>query len=46
VDRLVRRLKCIAAEHGDQDEVVAVCEKWAHRLLALERHAIDAGIPA
>ena len=42
--RLVRSLESIAAQHGDEDEVVAVCEKWTHRLLELERQAIDAGI--
>ena len=46
VGGLLRRLKSIAAQYGDQEEVVAVCEKWVHRLLALERQAIDAGIPA
>ena len=44
--RLARRLEAISAQHGDQKEVVTVCDKWAHRLLALERQAIDAGIAA
>jgi hypothetical protein len=41
---LVHSLKSIAAQHGDEEEVVAVCEKWTHRLLELERQAIDDGI--
>ena len=41
---LVRRLEAIAARHDGQDDVVAVCEKWAHRVSQLEREAIDAGI--
>ena len=41
---LVRRLEAIAAEHDGEDDVVAVCEKWAHRVSELERQAIEAGI--
>ena len=42
--KLVRSLRFIAAQHGHENEVVAVCEKWTHRLLELERQAIDAGV--
>ena len=42
--KLVRSLESIAAQHSDEDEVVAVCEKWTHRLVELERQAIDAGV--
>ena len=41
---LVRRLEAIAARHDGQDELVAVCEKWACRVSQLERQAIEAGI--
>ena len=41
---LVRRLEAIAAQHDGQDDVVAVCQKWAHRVSELERQAIEAGI--
>jgi hypothetical protein len=41
---LVRRLEAIAAQHDGQDDVVAVCEKWAFRVSQLERQAIEAGI--
>jgi len=44
--RLVRSLESFAAQHGDQDEVLAVFEKWTRPLLELERQAIDAGIAA
>jgi len=40
---LVRRLEAIAALHQGQDDVIAVCEKWAHRVSELERQAIEAG---
>ena len=41
---LVRRLEAIAAQHDGQDDVVAVCEKWARRVSQLESQAIAAGI--
>ena len=41
---LVRRLEAIAAQHDGQDDVVAVCEKWAFRVSQLERQALEAGI--
>ena len=41
---LVRRLEAIAAQHDGHDDVIAVCQKWAHRVSVLEREAIEAGI--
>ena len=41
---LVRRLEAIAAQHDDQDDVVAVCQKWTRRIAQLERDAIEAGL--
>ena len=39
-ERLARSLELIAARHRDEAEVVAVCEKWALRLLELKRQTV------
>jgi hypothetical protein len=44
--KLMRSLKTIAAQYGDQHEVVAVCQKWACRISELQRQASDAGVRA
>ena len=41
---LVRSLESVAARHGGHQDVVAVCQKWAHRVAELERQAVNAGM--
>ena len=36
---LLRSLRTLAARYADQQEVVAVCRKWARRVTELERQA-------
>ena len=43
---LVRSLECIAAQHGDDAEVLAVCEKWTLRLSELESRVVRAAVNA